>query len=91
LPIPGIEPLTGKPIAQSLSFLLNALYWFSLYVADFQKIYDRLDITLIERGESFYQQRMEKLVEELESKGLYQHCVLYNVMSPYRRCKHSVA
>jgi arginyl-tRNA synthetase len=43
-----------------------------LYVADFQKIYDRLDITLIERGESFYQKRMEKLVEELESKGLYQ-------------------
>lgn len=36
---------------------------------EFQKVYDRLDITLIERGESFYQKRMERLVEELESKG----------------------
>ncbi|KAJ8968963.1 hypothetical protein NQ317_018327 [Molorchus minor] len=32
---------------------------------EFQKIYDRLDIKLIERGESFYQTRMEQLVKEL--------------------------
>ncbi|XP_050308145.1 arginine--tRNA ligase, cytoplasmic isoform X2 [Anthonomus grandis grandis] len=39
---------------------------------DFQKIYDRLDIKLIERGESFYQSRMENIVRELESAGLLQ-------------------
>ncbi|PSN46081.1 Arginine--tRNA ligase, partial [Blattella germanica] len=37
---------------------------------EFQKVYDRLDIKLVERGESFYQKRMEKLVKELEDKGL---------------------
>lgn len=36
---------------------------------EFQKIYDRLDCNIIERGESFYQSRMVKLVEELEEKG----------------------
>lgn len=37
---------------------------------DFNKIYDRLDVTLTERGESFYQSRMEEVVKELEEKGL---------------------
>lgn len=38
---------------------------------DFQKIYDRLDITLEERGESFYQSRMESIVKDLtEAKYL---------------------
>lgn len=37
---------------------------------DFQKIYDRLNVKLIERGESFYQKQMEELVPFLESKGL---------------------
>ncbi|CAG9808842.1 unnamed protein product [Chironomus riparius] len=37
---------------------------------EFQKIYDSLDIKIVERGESFYQSRMEKLVKELETKGL---------------------
>lgn len=36
---------------------------------EFQKVYDRLDITLTERGESFYQSRMEKIVKELEERG----------------------
>ncbi|KAJ8922595.1 hypothetical protein NQ315_007625 [Exocentrus adspersus] len=36
---------------------------------EFQKIYDRLDIRIIERGESFYQSRMEILVKELEAAG----------------------
>ncbi|KAL3266973.1 hypothetical protein HHI36_011122 [Cryptolaemus montrouzieri] len=36
---------------------------------EFQKIYDRLGITLEERGESFYQKLMEELVKELESGG----------------------
>lgn len=37
---------------------------------DFQKIYDRLDVTVTERGESFYQSRMLEIVEELRSKDL---------------------
>ena len=37
---------------------------------EFEKVYARLDINLIERGESFYQKRMEAIVKELESKGL---------------------
>ncbi|XP_055535392.1 probable arginine--tRNA ligase, cytoplasmic [Wyeomyia smithii] len=36
---------------------------------EFQRIYDRLDVTIIERGESFYQKRMEVIVEELSSQG----------------------
>lgn len=33
-------------------------------------MYNRLDIKLIERGESSYQKRMKALVKELESRGL---------------------
>lgn len=40
------------------------------FLTEFQKIYDRLDISLVERGESFYQSRMEKIVKEFEAKGL---------------------
>ena len=37
---------------------------------EFSKIYERLDIkNLIERGESFYQSRMEAVVKDLEEKG----------------------
>uniref|UniRef100_A0A1B0DE59 Arginyl-tRNA synthetase n=1 Tax=Phlebotomus papatasi TaxID=29031 RepID=A0A1B0DE59_PHLPP len=37
---------------------------------DFQVIYDRLGVKIIERGESFYQQRMVAIVEEL-TKGKF--------------------
>ena len=37
---------------------------------EIQFIYNQLDITIIERGESFYQSRMETIVEELEAQGL---------------------
>ncbi|CAL8072072.1 unnamed protein product [Calicophoron daubneyi] len=38
---------------------------------EFEKVYERLDIKdLIERGESFYQSRMDDLVEELKSQKL---------------------
>ncbi|KAL1232243.1 cytoplasmic,Arginine--tRNA ligase [Trichinella spiralis] len=37
---------------------------------DFQRIYDKLDVKLVERGESFYQDRMESVVSELDEKGL---------------------
>ncbi|RZC36184.1 arginine--tRNA ligase, cytoplasmic [Asbolus verrucosus] len=36
---------------------------------EFQVIYDRLDVKLIERGESFYQNRMKDIVKELEEGG----------------------
>ncbi|XP_058834193.1 probable arginine--tRNA ligase, cytoplasmic [Topomyia yanbarensis] len=36
---------------------------------EFQKVYDRLDVKLIERGESFYQKRMENIVKELAAAG----------------------
>ncbi|KAJ8964239.1 hypothetical protein NQ314_005038 [Rhamnusium bicolor] len=36
---------------------------------EFQKIYDRLDVRLTERGESFYQTRMESIVKELDAAG----------------------
>lgn len=35
-----------------------------------QKVFDRLDLTSTEIGESFYQSRMEEIVKELEQKGL---------------------
>lgn len=37
---------------------------------EFQQIYDSLDIKIIERGESFYQSRMEKIVVELDKMGV---------------------
>jgi len=37
--------------------------------AEFQKVYDRLQIRLIERGESFYQDRMKDVVKEFEDAG----------------------
>merc|ERR1712210_79945 len=37
---------------------------------EFQKVYDRLDIRIIERGESFYQSRMEQVVADLKKKAM---------------------
>ncbi|EGD81139.1 arginyl-tRNA synthetase [Salpingoeca rosetta] len=37
---------------------------------EFQDIYNRLDVTIEEKGESFYQSRMQGVVEELTKKGL---------------------
>uniref|UniRef100_A0A3Q2UJH5 Arginine--tRNA ligase, cytoplasmic n=1 Tax=Fundulus heteroclitus TaxID=8078 RepID=A0A3Q2UJH5_FUNHE len=39
---------------------------------EFQRVYDCLDIKIIERGESFYQDRMTRVVKEFEEKGLVQ-------------------
>jgi len=36
---------------------------------EFQKVYNRLDIRITERGESFYQSHMENLVKDLTSRG----------------------
>ncbi len=37
---------------------------------EFEKIYDRLDISLVERGESFYNPFLSNVVEDLEKLGL---------------------
>uniref|UniRef100_A0A0G4GJL9 arginine--tRNA ligase n=1 Tax=Chromera velia CCMP2878 TaxID=1169474 RepID=A0A0G4GJL9_9ALVE len=37
---------------------------------EFKKIYDRLDVTLEERGESFYNEMISSLVKELEERGI---------------------
>ncbi|XP_045500219.1 arginine--tRNA ligase, cytoplasmic [Colias croceus] len=37
---------------------------------EFQKVYDRLNISIIDRGESFYQSRMVTVVNELKELGL---------------------
>ncbi len=37
---------------------------------EFQKIYERLDIKLTERGESFYNPYLEKVIVDLDSSGL---------------------
>lgn len=37
---------------------------------EFMKVYERLQIRIIDRGESFYQERMVKLVKELNDAGL---------------------
>ncbi|XP_072803357.1 arginine--tRNA ligase, cytoplasmic isoform X2 [Vicugna pacos] len=39
---------------------------------EFNKIYEALDISLIERGESFYQDRMNDVVKEFEDRGFVQ-------------------
>uniref|UniRef100_A0A665TM61 Arginine--tRNA ligase, cytoplasmic n=1 Tax=Echeneis naucrates TaxID=173247 RepID=A0A665TM61_ECHNA len=39
---------------------------------EFQKVYDCLDIKLIERGESYYQELMTEVVKEFDGKGLTQ-------------------
>ncbi|XP_036607934.1 arginine--tRNA ligase, cytoplasmic isoform X2 [Trichosurus vulpecula] len=39
---------------------------------EFKKIYEALDISLVERGESFYQDRMTDIVREFEEKGFVQ-------------------
>lgn len=36
---------------------------------EFQKVYERLGVRIIDRGESFYQSRMEALVKELDDAG----------------------
>jgi len=37
---------------------------------EFQKVYDRLDIKILERGESFYQDRMVEVVKDLTNRGM---------------------
>ena len=45
-------------------------------VSEFQKVYNCLDITLIERGESYYQEMMTKVVKEFDERGVRQRTFL---------------
>lgn len=36
---------------------------------EFQSLYDRLGVTIIERGESFYQPLMPEVIKDLEAKS----------------------
>lgn len=55
---------------QNLHVLVTILCWIPLlFLTEFQKIYDRLDVSIIERGESFYQEMMKDVVKLLEEKG----------------------
>lgn len=44
---------------------------FACCRSEFTQIYERLDIAnLVDRGESFYQEMMINVVQELEDKGI---------------------
>lgn len=50
--------------------LMTVFWWIPLLLlTEFQKIYDRLGVSIIERGESFYQELMKDVVKLLEEKG----------------------
>lgn len=43
-------------------------------VLEFESIYERLGVTLLERGESFYQPFMQDIVKDFEAKGTVCRC-----------------
>jgi arginyl-tRNA synthetase len=45
--------------------------FFNSNSLEFDKIYQCLDVSLIERGESFYHNMMSDVVQVLEDKGEY--------------------
>ena len=55
-------------------------------ITEFKKVYDRLGVHIVERGESFYQEMMKEVVQELDDKGEFNpsctngffHLVCYN-------------
>lgn len=57
----------------------DVVFSFWVFASEFQKIYDCLDITLIERGESYYQDLMTEVVKELEDKGAHSTAVPWSV------------
>lgn len=56
------------------------IYNLQFFFLEFQKIYKRLNISIIERGESFYQSRMENIVKELENKGIFKSINLFIIL-----------
>ena len=63
----GVYHLNKVPVVKGT--LHKNLNYFSLLV-EFEKIYERLGVTIVDRGESFYQERMKDIVKELEEKGM---------------------
>lgn len=45
-------------------------------ITGFEKIYQKLGVTLTERGESFYQSMMPGTVQDLESKGNHMYVLM---------------
>ncbi len=60
-----------------MNIILFITYNFFL---EFQKIYKRLNVSIVERGESFYQSRMENVVKELENKGIFKIKFIYYII-----------
>lgn len=56
---------------------------------DFTRIYDRLDIRIIERGESFYRNMMADVVRELDEKG-FVYDLFFFLIFHLRRLGHGV-
>lgn len=57
----------GRGSASSVRVECSNLH--TLFCSEFQKIYSRLGVTIIERGESVYQPMMSKVVADLEEKS----------------------
>ena len=52
-----------------------------VFVSEFMKIYERLDIeNLVDRGESFYNDLMPAMVQRLDKMGLF--FTLFNIQRP---------
>ena len=56
------------PVGQDEQKKKRAIF-LSILFLEFAKIYEKLGVTLIERGESFYQDLMGAVVEDLEKRG----------------------
>ena len=56
-------------VSALIIIVLDKMSYF--YFVEFNRIYDRLGITIKERGESFYQPLMPGVVEDLKSKGIH--------------------
>ena len=64
-------------VQTKICFSQTALLCFIIMVYSpiaFEKIYQRLGVTVTERGESFYQSMMPETVKDLESKGIIVRC-----------------
>lgn len=71
-------------VSSLFKFLTIFFIWW-LFSLEFNKIYDALDISLIERGESFYQDRMNDVVKEFEDKGGCSFYILTLIMEIFRQ------
>ncbi|CAB0009237.1 unnamed protein product, partial [Nesidiocoris tenuis] len=55
-----------------------------IILKEFQKIYDQLGISLVERGESFYQSRMESVVKFLRENDKFGHTCNKKIENPLK-------